>query len=160
MAPLTFQGQFRTRRACRHARPATRHPPLLAATLAQLTNILRDVGEDRVRQRIYLPQEDLRKFGVTEQSLLKGVKDDKYVALMKFQIARARYWYKVAEDGIPMLSEDARLPVRASLDMYSTILDKIEANNYDNFNKRAYTSKFEKLMIVFTKSVFNVRKLK
>lgn len=56
--------------------------------------------------------------------------------------------YKVAEDGIPMLAEDARLPVRASLDMYSSILDKIEANNYDNFNKRAYTSKFEKLMML------------
>ena len=116
------------------------------------------MGEDRVRQRIYLPQEDLRKFGVTEASLLKGVKDEKYVALMKFQIARARYWYKVAEDGIPMLADDARLPVRASLDMYSSILDKIEANNYDNFNKRAYTSKLEKLMII-PKSYFNVKKL-
>jgi len=114
----------------------------------QLTNILRDVGEDRVRQRIYIPQEDLRQFGVTEASLLKGVKDENYVALMKFQIARARKWYKVAEDGIRCLAPDAQLPVRASLDMYSTILDKIEANNYDNFSKRAYTSKFEKLMML------------
>lgn len=123
-------------------------PALALGVALQLTNILRDVGEDRVRQRIYIPQEDLRAFGITEQSLLKGVKDEKYVAMLKFQIARARKWYKVAEDGIPMLAEDARLPVRASLDMYSTILDKIEANNYDNFNKRAYTSKFEKLMMI------------
>ena len=70
------------------------------------------------------------------------------MALLKFQIERARKWYKVAGDGIPMLAEDARLPVRASLDMYSTILDKIEANNYDNFNKRAYTSKLEKLLML------------
>ena len=47
-----------------------------------------------------------------------------------------------------MLAEDARLPVRASLDMYSSILDKIEQNDYDNFNKRAYTSKLEKLLML------------
>jgi len=120
-------------------------PALALGVALQLTNILRDVGEDRVRQRIYLPQEDLRRFGVTEASLLKGVKDEKYVALLKFQIARARDWYKRAEDGIPLLAKDAQLPIRASLDMYSTILDKIESNDYDNFNKRAYTAKWEKL---------------
>lgn len=52
----------------------------------QLTNILRDVGEDRARKRIYLPQEDLARFGVEEADLLRGVKDEKYVALIKFQI--------------------------------------------------------------------------
>jgi len=123
-------------------------PALALGVGLQLTNILRDVGEDRVRQRIYLPQEDLVRFGVTEQALLKGVKDDKYVALLKFQIQRARDWYKKAEDGIPMLAPDCQLPIRASLDMYSSILDKIEANNYDNFNKRAYTSKLEKLAML------------
>ena len=87
-------------------------PALALGVALQLTNILRDVGEDRVRQRIYLPQEDLRRFGVTEQSLLKGIKDEKYVNMIKFQIERAREWYKRAEDGIPMLAEDARLPPR------------------------------------------------
>jgi len=123
-------------------------PALALGVALQLTNILRDVGEDRVRQRIYLPQEDLRQFGVTEAALLKGVKDEKYVALLKFQIERARDWYRKAEDGIPMLSKDAQLPIRASLDMYSTILTKIEENNYDNFNKRAYTAKWEKLAML------------
>merc|ERR1719258_410316 len=103
-------------------------PALALGVALQLTNILRDVGEDRVRQRIYLPQEDLVNFGITEQALLKGVKDEKYVAMLKFQIQRARDWYKRAEDGIPMLSEDCQLPIRASLDMYSTILNKIEEN--------------------------------
>ena len=56
--------------------------------------------------------------------------------------------YRQAESGIEMLAEDARLPVRASLDMYSAILDKIELNGYDNFNKRAYTAKWEKLMML------------
>ena len=68
--------------------------------------------------------------------------------MLKFQIDRARAWYKKAEDGIPMLSKDCQLPIRASLDMYSTILNKIEENNYDNFEKRAYTTKLEKLMML------------
>ena len=68
-------------------------PALCLGVALQLTNILRDVGEDRVRQRIYLPQEDLDRFGVTEQALLKGIKDEKYVAMLKFQIERAREWY-------------------------------------------------------------------
>lgn len=123
-------------------------PALALGVALQLTNILRDVGEDRVRRRIYLPQEDLKRFGVTEAALLKGVKDEKYVALLKFQIERARAWYAKAEEGIPMLSKDCQLPIQASSDMYSTILYKIEENNYDNFNKRAYTSKLEKLMML------------
>jgi len=123
-------------------------PALALGVALQLTNILRDVGEDRVRQRIYLPQEDLARFGVTEAALLKGVRDERYVSLLKFQIDRAREWYKRAEDGIPMLAKDAQLPIRASLDMYSSILNKIEENGYDNFNKRAYTAKWEKLAML------------
>jgi len=123
-------------------------PALALGVALQLTNILRDVGEDRHRQRIYIPQEDLRRFGVSEQALIKGVRSDKYVALLKFQIERAREWYKRAEEGVNMLSQEARLPVRASLDMYSSILDKIEANQYDNFEKRAYTTKWEKLALL------------
>jgi len=123
-------------------------PALALGVALQLTNILRDVGEDRARQRIYLPREDLERFGVSEASLLKGVKDQNYVNMLKFQISRAREWYERAESGIPMLSEDARLPVRASLDMYSIILKKIEENAYDNFNKRAYTPKWQKVLTI------------
>lgn len=114
----------------------------------QLTNILRDVGEDRLRGRIYLPLEDLRRFRYTEEDLQKCVLDDRYRALMKFQIKRARKYFKRAEKGIPLLAEDARLPVRASLDMYSQILDVLEQNGYDNFSKRAYLSKMGKLATV------------
>jgi phytoene synthase len=70
------------------------------------------------------------------------------VPMLKFQIARAREWYNLAEDGIPMLAPDCQLAIRASLDIYSAILDKIEANDYDNFNKRAYTTKLEKLLMI------------
>lgn len=111
----------------------------------QLTNILRDVGEDRLRGRIYLPLEDLRRFNYTEEDLFNCVLDSRYRELMKFEIARARSYFKEAKKGVPLLSEDSRLPVQASLDMYSQILDVLEENGYDNFNRRAYVSKSRKI---------------
>ncbi|GAB0489151.1 hypothetical protein MMPV_000367 [Pyropia vietnamensis] len=124
---------------------AAAEPALALGVALQLTNILRDVGEDRLRGRIYLPLEDLERFGYTEEDLLAGVLDDRYRSLMASQIARARAYFADAEAGIALLSEDARLPVRASLDMYAGILDVLEANGYDNFTRRAYVSRWGKL---------------
>ncbi|MBW4539920.1 MAG: phytoene synthase [Myxacorys chilensis ATA2-1-KO14] len=112
----------------------------------QLTNILRDVGEDARRGRIYLPMEDLARFDYTEEDLIKGVIDERWKALMSFQIERARKFYALAERGISALSEDARLPVWSALMMYSQILDMIERNGYDNFQKRAFVSGRKKMM--------------
>jgi phytoene synthase len=112
---------------------------------SQLTNILRDVGEDARRGRIYIPQEDLVRFNYTEQDLFKGVVDDRWRSLMRFQIARTRQFYTQAEKGISYLSPDARLPVWAALMHYSRILEKIERNNYDVFNQRAYVPQWQKL---------------
>ncbi|NWF58085.1 MAG: phytoene synthase [Fischerella sp.] len=112
---------------------------------SQLTNILRDVGEDARRGRIYIPQEDLARFNYTEQDLFKGVVDDRWRSLMRFQIARTRQFYSQAEKGISYLSPDARLPVWAALMHYSRILEKIERNNYDVFNQRAYVPQWQKL---------------
>ncbi|BAY16780.1 phytoene synthase [Nostoc sp. HK-01] len=111
----------------------------------QLTNILRDVGEDARRGRIYLPLEDLARFNYTEQDLLKGVIDDRWRSLMRFQIARAEQFYRKAERGIAYLSPDARLPVWAALMHYSGILNVIERNDYDVFNQRAYVPQWRKL---------------
>lgn len=111
----------------------------------QLTNILRDVGEDARRGRIYLPLEDLAKFNYTEQDLLKGVVDDRWRAVMQFQIQRTRQVYAKAEKGISYLSPDARLPVWAALMHYSQILDVIERNQYDVFRQRAFVPKLQKL---------------
>ena len=77
----------------------------------QLTNILRDVGEDRQRGRIYLPQDDIKKFNYSEEELLKGIINNKWRSLMHFQLTRARDWFKKSEDGIKWLSSDARWPV-------------------------------------------------
>jgi len=111
----------------------------------QLTNILRDVGEDARRGRIYLPLEDLSTFNYTEAELMAGVVNDRWRALMKFQIQRARQFYADAERGIPMLSPDARWPVWAALMLYSRILNVIERNQYDVFRRRAYVPSLSKL---------------
>mmetsp|Transcript_7668 Transcript_7668/g.10005 ORF Transcript_7668/g.10005 Transcript_7668/m.10005 type:complete len:399 (+) Transcript_7668:143-1339(+) len=120
-------------------------PALSLGIALQLTNIIRDVGEDTQRDRIYLPKEDLRRFKVSESHIMRGFLSDNYVEMLKFQIERARYYYQKAESGIQHLDPAARFPVRASLDIYSQILDKVEENEYDNFKKRAYVSKFEKI---------------
>ena len=114
-----------------------------------MTNILRDVGEDAVqRGRVYLPQEDLRRFGVTEDQIFEQRVDEKYIALMKFEIERARMYYARARRGVFMFAESSRLPVQSSLDAYGRILDKIEENGYDSLTKRAYVDKWEKLSII------------
>lgn len=122
-----------------------KEPALSLGVAFQLTNILRDVGEDADRGRIYLPQEDLEKFGVTEDQIFSKQFNDNYLQMMKFQIARARRYYARAKRGVPMLKPESRWPVQASLDCYSQILDKIEENNYDSLSQRAYVSKWEKL---------------
>ena len=104
----------------------------------QLTNILRDVGEDRQRGRIYLPQVDIEKFNYSEDELLQGKINKQWKSLMNFQLTRAREWFQKSEDGIKWLSSDARWPVWTSLRLYRGILDSIERLDYDVFNNRAF----------------------
>lgn len=111
----------------------------------QLTNILRDVGEDIDRNRIYLPLEDLAKFNYTEADLLNKVIDDRWRNLMKFEIQRARKYYVDAERGIRSLSPDGRWPVWSALMLYQGILDVIEKNDYDVFNRRAFVPTVNKM---------------
>ncbi len=111
----------------------------------QLTNILRDIGEDARRGRIYLPLDDLARFDYSAQDLIDGVIDDRWRSLMQFQIQRARQFYLEAERGISRLSPDARWPVWSALVLYRTILDAIEENDYDVFNRRAFVPTFRKL---------------
>ncbi len=112
----------------------------------QLTNILRDVGEDARRGRIYLPLEDLALFNYTEEDLFNGVIDNRWRELMRFQIQRARKLYASAEPGIKVLSPDIRWTVWAATMLYSRILNAIERNQYDVFQKRAYVSNSQKLL--------------
>ena len=114
----------------------------------QLTNILRDVGEDLQRDRIYLPQDELDRFGVTESDLFSGKITEEFIELMKFQIERARSYYSYADKGIPLLERDSRLPVYLARYNYGRILDKIEENDYRVFRNRAFLSGFEKFTIL------------
>ena len=114
----------------------------------QLTNILRDVGEDAERGRIYLPLEDLERFDYSEQELLDGVIDERWQALMRFEIERAREYYKQAERGIKFLSPNSRWPVWTALMLYQGILDYIENNQYDVFNRRAFVPKPRKMLFL------------
>jgi len=107
----------------------------------QLTNILRDVGEDRHRGRIYLPQDEIKQFGYSEEELFLGNINTQWKNLMAFQLNRAREWFKNSEDGIKWLSADARWPVWTSLRLYRKILNSIEKLDYDVFNNRAYVNK-------------------
>jgi phytoene synthase len=129
-----------------HKQPYIPTEEALALGIAmQLTNILRDVGEDARRGRIYIPLEDLARFNYTEQDFFQGVVDERWRALMRFQIHRAREFYTKAQRGISHLSIDARWPVWAALMHYGKILNVIEANNYDVFSQRAYVSQWRKL---------------
>ena len=127
-------------------RPDTSDAAVALGIANQLTNILRDVGEDRGRGRIYLPLEDLEYFGYSEDDLMAGRLNQAWKDLMAFQLRRAREWFDRSEAGVRWLSRDARWPVWTSLRLYRGILDVIERHDYDVFNKRAYVGKLNKLL--------------
>jgi 15-cis-phytoene synthase len=114
----------------------------------QLTNILRDAGEDVDRGRIYLPLEDLRRFGYTVEEFMQKTLNKNFIDLMKFQVERARGYYRSAEQGIPMLRRESRFAVSLSSLNYGNILTAIEENGYDVFSKRAYRSFFQKISTI------------
>jgi phytoene synthase len=114
----------------------------------QLTNILRDVGEDAARGRIYLPREDLARFGLRDDDILNSQRGTRFRALMRFEIARAHTLYEEAWPGIALLSADSRFAIGAAAEIYRSILGKIVANDYDVFARRAHLSMAEKLLLL------------
>jgi phytoene synthase len=104
----------------------------------QLTNILRDVGEDYRIGRLYLPQDELAEFGVDEDFFARPGVTQPWRALMRFQIARARRLYAEAWPGIRLLSPDGQFAIQAAAGLYRGILDEIERNDFDVFTRRAY----------------------
>ena len=111
----------------------------------QLTNILRDVGEDFQRGRIYLPQEDLRHFGYTEGDLANKINDERFHHLMRFQMDRADALYNSSWRGIKHLSADGRFAVGAASLLYRGILGQIHANHYNVFTHRAHLTARQKI---------------
>jgi phytoene synthase len=111
----------------------------------QLTNFLRDIAEDLDRNRQYVPQEDLRRFGV---DLTTRRCTPEFVELMRFEIARCRELYVSADLGLSMLPTESAKCIGAARVLYGRILDKIEQQHYDVFAKRARVTTAEKALMV------------
>jgi phytoene synthase len=127
-------------------RQADPHAEALGVAM-QLSNFLRDVAEDWRRGRVYLPLEDLKRFGYREEDLAAGVVDGRLVSLMRFEIERARKLYAYADEGIKYIPRGRRWPVMVARELYAGILGRIEARGYDVFSGRAETSRPRKLLV-------------
>jgi phytoene synthase len=104
----------------------------------QITNILRDVGEDWRAGRLYLPQDELETFGITEADIDRGQVTPEWRAFMRFQIERNRQLYAESIPGIAMLERRGRFSIGAAGELYRAILTDIEQHDYDVFSRRAH----------------------
>jgi phytoene synthase len=111
----------------------------------QITNILRDIGEDWGNGRLYLPRDEMAAFGLSEANLDNKRVDDHWRAFMRFQIERNSHLYDEANPGIALLKKDGRFAVAAASDLYRAILIDIEAHDYDVFNRRAHVNTWDKV---------------
>ena len=113
----------------------------------QLTNILRDVKKDAEYGRIYLPQEDIEKFGYSERELLNNVYNEKFVNLMQFEADRAKQYFDLANNSLNFEDKPSLFAARAMQHIYFNLLKKLEAKNFDVFNENIKVSKPEKTAI-------------
>jgi phytoene synthase len=114
----------------------------------QLTNILRDIGEDHRRGRIYIPRQELQRFGIAECEFPGDPRDERFRRLMRFQVARARDAYAAACPGVALLAPHGQFAVRSAALYYGRILDHIERAGYDTVTRRAVVPKWEKLALL------------
>ena len=115
----------------------------------QLTNILRDIKADAANGRIYLPLEDLKRFGYAEEDLFSSRYNQAFVEMMRFEAARAWSYYKRAEETLPKEDRKAMVAAEIMRAIYSTLLRKIENSNYDVFSAPPQLLKPYKLYIAF-----------
>ena len=113
----------------------------------QLTNILRDLGEDAARGRVYLPQDELTRFGYDPERLARGERDESFRALMRFQVERARGYYEAAWPLVPLLEPAGRAVFLVMARTYQGLLDQIERRDYDVFSSRVRLSRWRKLLL-------------
>lgn len=116
------------------------------AIAMQLSNFWRDVGQDYRMGRVYLPGEDLARFGVGEDDLAQGRITSQFTALLEFEMARTEEYYRHAAQGVPRLAA-GRWGVMAALEVYRAIHTAIRRNGYDVFTRRATTTKPQKLTL-------------
>lgn len=130
---------FTDARACGYAEAA--------GIALQLTNILRDLGEDAARGRVYLPREDLDRFGYSPEALALGVRDQHFRALMEFEVGRARDYYAAARPLTGLLHPAGRAVFQVILDTYRGLLDAIVRRDYDVFAGRVRLGRLHKLWL-------------
>lgn len=128
--------------------PSALGPAEACGVAFQLTNILRDVKEDADRGRIYLPAEDMRRFGVSEEDIMKNRYTPAFVELMRFEAARARDYYAKAKPLLELISPDSRGTLAIMMEVYGRLLDKMEARQFRVFDGRTRLSGCEKFWIV------------
>jgi phytoene synthase len=116
----------------------------------QLTNILRDIREDKEMDRIYLPQEEIKQFGIDIDHFFEEKMSDNFQKLMKFQIDRAQQYYNEADFGIKMLDRDAQFAIYSASKIYRGILRKIELQDYNPFKGRVYVPQAKKVQILIS----------
>lgn len=115
----------------------------------QLTNILRDIKTDARKGRIYIPQEDLRRFGYTEEELLSNTYNERFIELMKFECERARSYFKKAKTSLAEEDKPLFTAARTMGNIYYLILRRIKAAHYDVFSKRITLGSPVKLLVAF-----------
>lgn len=129
--------------------PQAREYAIQLGYALQLTNIIRDVGQDaRETGRIYLPLEDLKRFGITEQEILEGRHSQPFIQLMDFEYQRAREAYDKAAQLLPVADRDALLPARMMGQVYFEILEKLHRQRYPVFEKRCRLHPARKVWIL------------
>jgi 15-cis-phytoene synthase len=111
----------------------------------QMTNILRDVGEDYRSGRLYLPREEMAFYGIHESDIAEGRITDNWRQFMKFQIDRTRQLYEASWAGVKLLEREGQLAVGAASVFYQGILDEIEKKDYNVFTRRASLSAWDKV---------------
>lgn len=137
---------YRTARALQYGRNL--------ATALQLTNVTRDIGDDLERDRIYIPAEELRRFGVSEAELFSRRESDAMRELILFQAERARGYFVEAQPLLSELTLDAQFPTLLMGAVYARVLEKITARPFEPLHRRVSLPKREKIAVVLSR-VFN-----
>jgi phytoene synthase len=121
------------------------------STALQLTNVTRDIGDDLARDRIYLPGEDLRRFGVRESDLFERVENERVRQLVEFQIGRAEEYFRRAEPLLGELAFDARFPVLLMGGVYAAVLGKLRQDPLQAIRQRLRLTPLQKVIVVGTR---------
>ncbi len=127
--------------------PAARRHACDLGTAMQLTNVLRDVGEDLQRGRIYLPADEMDRLGYTRVDLEQRVMDERFIRLMRRYVEHARCYYESGIEGLRLLPRDSQFPIAVAARTYAGILEKIEQAEFDVFTRRAHTGRRDKLVL-------------